>query len=366
MLDNLLFLFHDSYCQEEGEKQLVLLKQRAADIVVDAEGDPIPLATVLTEDGNIIGTTNLDGVLNDVKGADRLLITHVAYKPQLVTVALLKDGKVAMEDQNFGLKEITVTPKPYVYVETYYWAYAFINDSLRYYHAGIMPNAYDGQKKKTHTGSTDNSSGYFCPNFRVGLTWGARTSVLKAGNVRRCIAQDLINNGESAKKYHLTAEASGKDRWLMKNAEGTVGKVEREKGTINLTMNASKAQMYANKVNGQEKLQKLREEKNYEYQYTERFNCDEKGESNVEDFVMYSNHWQWDGGKGRMKFIIETYAVDRGYMNEKDFKAKKKELKKTYRAVMSLSQLEEYERSHGIPALSSTMRNAISKLKQYK
>ena len=37
----LLFLFHDSYCQEEGEKQLVLLKQRAADVVVDAEGEMI-------------------------------------------------------------------------------------------------------------------------------------------------------------------------------------------------------------------------------------------------------------------------------------------------------------------------------------
>ena len=333
-------------------------------VVVDAEGDPIPLVTVLTEDGNIIGTTNLDGVLNDIKGAERLLITHVAYKPQLVTVSLLKDGKVTLEDQDFGLKEITVTPKPYVYVETYYRAYAFINDSLRYYHAGIMPNAYDAQKKKTHMGNTDNCSGYFCPSFGASITWGARVSEHKAGQARNCIAQDLINNGKSAKKYHITAEAAGKDRWLMKNAEGTVGKVEREKGTINLTMDASKAQMYANKVNGQERLLKRREEKNYEYQFTEIFNCDEDGKSNTEDMVMYSHHWQWDGGKGRMKFIIETYAVDRSYMNAKEFGAKKKELKKTYRAVMPLSKLEEYEQSHGIPALSPTLRQAVLKLKK--
>ena len=96
--------------------------------VVDQEGVGIPLVTVLTEDGNIIGTTNLNGVLNDIKGAERLLVTHVAYKPQLITVALLKDGRITMEDQDYGLREIVVMPKPYIYVETYYRAYAFIND----------------------------------------------------------------------------------------------------------------------------------------------------------------------------------------------------------------------------------------------
>jgi len=65
-----------------------------------------------------------------------------------------------------------------------------------------------------------------------------------------------------------------------------------------------------------------------------------------------------------MKFIIETYAVDRSYMNAKEFGAKKKELKKTYRAVMPLSKLEEYEQSHGIPALSPTLRQAVLKLKK--
>lgn len=55
--------------------------------VVDADGHGIPLVSVLTEDGVLIGTTNLDGVLSDVKGAAKVALTHVAYKPQLVTVA---------------------------------------------------------------------------------------------------------------------------------------------------------------------------------------------------------------------------------------------------------------------------------------
>ena len=43
----------------------------------------------MTEDGVLIGTTGMDGVLADVKGAAKVAVTHVAYKPQLVIVASL-------------------------------------------------------------------------------------------------------------------------------------------------------------------------------------------------------------------------------------------------------------------------------------
>ena len=57
--------------------------------MVDNDGNAIPLVSVLTEDGTYIGTTGMDGVLADVKGAKKVAVTHVAYKPQLVTVAEL-------------------------------------------------------------------------------------------------------------------------------------------------------------------------------------------------------------------------------------------------------------------------------------
>lgn len=332
-------------------------------VVVDVDGDPIPLAMVLTADGNIIGTTNLNGEWADVKGAAQVLITHVAYKPQLVSVASLKDGRIIMEDQDYGLRELEVTPKPYLYIETYYRAYAFINDSLRFYQAGIMPNAYDEQADKVHVGNTNNSSGYFCPSFGAAITWGARLDEYKAGRVSKCLAQSFMNDGRLAKKYYTTTTAQGSDLWLVSNREGTLGRIEREKGTLRMTIDAGKAQKYANKVDGKSRLLKMREQKKYEYQFTEIFNCQGDEKCNVEDFVMYSHHWQWDGGKGRMKFVIETYAIDRSYMNKKEFSIKKKELKKAYAYPMPLEKLEEYERSHNIPALSPAMRSAISKMK---
>ena len=110
--------------------------------VVDTDGNAIPLVSVLTEDGTYIGTTDLNGVLADVKGAKKVAVTHVAYKPQLITVASLQNGRITMEEIGYDLAEIVVKPKQYIYVEAYYRVYVYRNDSLCYFLSGIMPNAY--------------------------------------------------------------------------------------------------------------------------------------------------------------------------------------------------------------------------------
>ena len=101
-------------------------------------------------------------------------------------------------------------------------------------------------------------------------------------------------------------------------------------------------------------------------QYTETYNCDEEGSFNAEDFVMYSHQWQWDGGKGRYKLIIETYGIDRDYMDKNEWKDKKKELKKEYKSHMSLDLLESIATSHNIPALAPSLRSAIEGLNKKK
>lgn len=67
-------------------------------------------------------------------------------------------------------------------------------------------------------------------------------------------------------------------------------------------------------------------------------------------------------GKGRMKFIIETYVTEHAYIDDKEFKAKKKDLKSTYVEKMKLDDLEAYATSHGIPALAPTLKKAIEGL----
>ena len=346
---------------------LVVLCAKAQKLeVVDSDGNGIHLVTVLIEDGNMIGTTDLGGTILDVKGAKKVVLTHVAYKPQLVDVASLKDGRVTMEDINYSLAEVVVKPKPYVYVETYYRAYAYINDSLRYYSAGILPNAYDTQKKKVKTGSYYNSQGEFSLNFNVLTTWGARVQHFHAGRIYNSGAQSLQQGGKYSEKYFTTLTDEGKGRLRVSNPEGTVGYIERENGQTLMTLDGAKMQMYRNKALGQKNKLKLREKLDYEYKFTEVFNNDEEGKSSISDLVMYSNHWEWKLGKGRRKLIIETYAIDRGYMDAKEFKAKKDELKEEYKSPMTLEQLEDFATSHSIPALAPSVRRAIEGLSKKK
>lgn len=332
--------------------------------VVDSDGNGIHLVTILTEDGNMIGVTDLSGTLLDVKGAKKVVLTHVAFKSKLVDVASLQNGQVTMEDLDYNLAEIVVKPKPLIYVETYYRAYAFANDSLRYYCAGIMPNAYVKDKKEVKHGSYNNSYGDFGQNLNIRTTWNVRMQSLNGGMIHVCMAKDFQKGGELSKKYFATLADAGKGRQRVSNPEGTVGFIETDKDMIRMTVDAAKMQTYRNKVLGQDRQLKLRENKEYDYQFSEVFNLDEEGNADMADLVMYSNHWEWNGSKGHMKFIIETYATEHAYIDAKDFKEKKKELKKKYVSIMKLDDLEAYATSHGIPALMPSMRRAIEGLKK--
>ena len=334
--------------------------------VVDSDGNGIHLVSVLTEDGNMIGTTSLEGVIADVKGAKKLVLTHVAFKPQLVDVASLKDGVVTMEDIDYSLAEVVVKPKPYVYVETFYRVYAYINDSLRYYCAGIMPNTYDPQKKKVKQGSYLDCVGEFSPSTGVAVTWGARMQRFHAGGINKSGAIDILKGGHSRDYYFITLTDEGEGRQRVSNPEGTVGFIETEKNEVHMMLDAGKMQMYRNKALGQDRVLKGREKTEYDYEFNEIFTLDEEGNSTVADLVMYSNHWEWNGSNGRRKFIIETYATERSYMEAKEFKAKKKELRGTYKSLMTLDQLESYATSHNIPALAPSVRKAIEGLPKKK
>ena len=344
---------------------LMTLSAKAQKItIVDNDGNGIHLVTVLTEDGNMLGVTDLDGTLLDVKGAKRIVLTHVAYKSKLVDVASLTDGKVMMEDLDYNLAEIVVMPKPLIYVETYYRVYAFANDSLRYYLAGILPNSYDKENHKIKAGSYLESHGEFALSKSVAFTWGARAQAFKAGRIHRSGAIDLMKGGKSSEEYFTTLSDEGKGRKRVSNPEGTVGFIEIEDDEVHMTLDAGKMQMYRNKVLGQDAMLKGREKTEYDYEFNEVFDLDEEGNADVSDFVMTSDHWEWNGGKGRMKFIIETYATEHAYIDAKDFKEKKKELRKKYVAKMSIDDLEAYATSHGIPALTPSLRRAIENLRK--
>lgn len=332
-------------------------------VVVDDDSYGIPLASVQTEDGILIGMTDLNGELADVKGAAKVAVTHVAYKPKLVSVSSLQNGRVMMESIGYGLDEVVVKPKPYLYVEYYFRAFSYIDDSLRVYAAGTIPVGHEIQNKykgKTHGvwafGGAANKA----------LTWNTQDMQIWAEKAAKqaasSIEQSIRQNKKFRDYYKVDFEADGENKWLVKNPEGVVGNIIHDDGLSITTLDGGKMQIYAYKANGEDKQAKLREEKNYTYQYTEIFKLDDEGKVQRQNFVMAVDHWEHDAKKGKKITIIYLYATDKAYYDEKELKERCKELNKGHSGDLPLSALAEYECAHNIPALSAEQQKAIQTL----
>ena len=278
-----------------------------------------------------------------------------------------------MEDVGYDLAEIVVKPKPYIYVEVFYRVYVYRNDSLCYFLSGIMPNAYDIQKKKMEHGSYYHAVADHCNKMGAGSTWFVRAQRYGAGKGNTKGLPEMEK--QLKEKYFVTAtvdrSAEGRSQGenpnhtTYLNPEGVVGQLVRTGGQLRFTADGGNAQMYANKVKGQTNVLKLRQKKGYEYQFTLILNDDQEGGHAAEDFLMELNHWEYNDKKGHVKFFIENYATDHYYMDKQEWKDKKKSMKVDYSNKMTLDQLDSYATSHNLPTLSPAARQAIGKLKQW-
>lgn len=332
---------------------------------VDTDGNVIPLVSVMTENSALIGTTDLHGVLANVKGAKKVAVSHVAFKPQVVEIASLQDGRIVMEDVDYSLAEVVAKPKPYLYMEYYFRAFSYIEDSLRVYAAGILPviheiqNKYKGKTRAlwSYGGAANKALGW-----NVGsLKFMAEKSAKQAATPIMLAAQ---KNSRFTDYYKTSVEQQDDKHWVIKNPEGVVGHFHLDDGLYRGTIDGSKMQIYANKANGEKRMAQRREEKDYDYQYTEVFKLDEDGKVRNENLIMELSHWEYNSKKGRKIFIIYLYATDKGYMDEDEFKARSKELNKGYAADMSLQELAAYEQAHNIPALLPAQQETINALKK--
>ena len=329
--------------------------------VVDNDGNAIPLVSVMTENGTYIGTTGMDGVLADVKGAAKVAVTHVAYKPQLVTVASLQDGRITMEDIDYGINEVVVKPKPYLYVEYYYRAFSYIGDSLRVYTAGILPIAHEIQNK--YKGKTQGQWA-FGGAANKALIWNMQSMEDNVQGLAESIVWPAERWLPNHQKYETSIEPKDESHFVIKNPEEVIGHIVYSDGMSYTTLDADRMRIYGEKNNGNKRVEKVMENSNYIYRYTEVFRLDEDGKVQPENFVMAQCHIEYDKKDGDRKInVAYLYAVDKGYMDKDEVKARGKEISKPYYGNMTLDELAAYERAHNIPTLSSEQQKAIQTLK---
>ena len=331
--------------------------------VLDADGNAIPLVSVLTEDGVLIGTTDINGTLANVKGAAKVALTHLAYKPQLVSVASLTDGRVV----DYGLAEVVVKPKPYLYTEYYYRAFLYIGDSLRAYGGGIVPVAYEvknNYKAKIRFVSSRGAFANKAPRWH-----GSSMENQVENSIKNTFHQPFEKwhkLDRAQEEYRFTMVSAGPDRWCVEiPTNEVVGQVIHSGNLSRTTIDASRVQMYADEVHGREKRLKKNQEDNYQYKYVSIYQLDDGDDTpDITRHVMTMNQWERDIDKGREIRIYYIYTTGHSYMDEAEYKARCKELNEGHACDMTLAELQKYERDHNIPDFSPEQLQAIKRLKK--
>lgn len=330
--------------------------------VVDTDGNGIPYASILTPEAEYIGVTNLEGILSDAKGAKDITVSHVAFKPKKVKLDG-KDVRITLEEADFSLEEITVEPKPFIYVQTYYRLYIYNEeDGIIYYRAGLTDNCYD-PKKKVVTASTSHISKAKKAIVKtvVGMLGFAldALSQIKAEKV-----EDRILKKGKVIDLTITDVAPGKkrigDKW------GTLGYITDDKGSglRRFSYDFHKLYMHYLEAKGMDKelaKKKKRDEKKKNRTETDYsvYQIDENGNYGPEDFVMMEDLTSYDEEEdGKTVHNIngmQVYTIERAYVTKEELKQRKKQNK----MKMTLTNIKQFEQQHNIPPLPASVQKAI-------
>lgn len=337
--------------------------------VTDTNGQGIPLASVLTSEGALIGTTDLSGVLKDVVGNKTVTVTHVSFLPQTVALAELTDGHIVMQNFDYGLSEIVVKEKPYLYVETGYRLYAYQDNTLRYYRTGILPCVYNIAKRNTLC-KIGRAYGSVCGKGVFGRAmWDAKTNdylnMFSLIPVRQSVEDGLIRQDMGTKLV-----PDGRGRWNIVDASDVkVGCVIHQEGMSRLAFDGSLATQ--RKVENEGRLKDLlKYDKGMAFKYNQVFALDKEGKCQPSGFVMQTFCVELNTSKGKETYVVEMYATDRCYMDDNEFRQRCKDINSLnvnyMQGDMPLDDVENYMRKHHVPDLSPVVVDAVNELAKKK
>ncbi|MBR1666106.1 MAG: hypothetical protein IJ699_07800 [Bacteroidaceae bacterium] len=331
-------------------------------LITDDEGNPVGFAHVLNHNGTVLSVSNLDGTADLTPMSDQIegkpvTITHVAFKPRTINIDPATTGTrtVALEETDFDMPELTVTPKDFIYVQTYYRVLYMRDDTVTYYRAGLVDNVYDVKKKKLNTDSRHFSKA------EIGLL---KVLINKlAGSTIESYAELSIPSG----KREITSTPAGPGRTRLDYHGVDIGTriqdFESHQLRTSIDMEALAKQKY--KEEGKEKkLKRMEEDKNVVNNRTIVYQMDDEGKSTFEDFMMSEWHNEFDSySRANKKYQhviiwLESYNVDRAYVTKKELKERKAQ----NRREMNLDSMRQLEQERGVPALAPQLQRRLDVL----
>lgn len=329
-------------------------------LVVDANGQGVPYASVMTSDAAFIGITDKDGVIADTGGAKTVVISHVAYKPMSTTID--KDGQqVTLEDADFDLPEITVTKKDYTYLQVYYRVVIVSKDGVLYYRSGINDNFLNeknGKQESSKQHITMAKSGMIKMVFNLMI--GDRI------DAKAQIHPDPleVSMPEKFGEQGLRFVDEGGGRKSIVDNYGTLGSVIDRGGQRLFTIDAYQLGLHRLEAKG--KTKKLEKRLERDAKMENRVNSsyrayaiDESSHYRPEDYLMEQNMLAYDDSKnGHVLIIMDFFATDRGYLSKEQVKQTKRDNK----VKLSYNYLQQFERLHNIPALAPEILSKVQSL----
>lgn len=336
--------------------------------VLDTDGTPIPYASVMTQDAKFIGITDLNGVLADAKGHKHISITHVAYKTKELDVTTLADGRVTLEDSDFSLDEITVSPKPFVYVQTYYRCISYDEkEGVTYYRAGLTDNVIDRQKKENKT-KTRHISKAFIGIVKTLLNMLAGSTIDSQSQLRmNKFEESLIRHG---KEVNLSITEESPNKKIIRDTFGIIGQIidDKEAGQRHFAYDSHLIHKHKVQAGGNEKkIKKLEardeKQKNRKDADFTIYHIDEDGNYLPEDFIMQQylsdyDQVEKDGSLTHNFMLVQVFSIEQVYATKDEVKQLKKDnkLEKSYEAI------QKFERQNKIPDLPKAVQQKLNEL----
>lgn len=338
--------------------------------VLDPDGNPVGYAHILNHAGTVVNMTDLDGTidLSPFRGVFQgkpAVITHIAFKAQTVNLADAGETQVVtLQDNDFEMTEVAVSPKDYIYVQTYFRLIYMADDTVLYYRAGVVDNAYDVKKKKVSADKHHFSKG------RYGLM---------KFTLDKLMGRTIDNFAVLPSKSTLTANSDAKvtftqetpDRERISYGNELIGFIvkdrEAHRRRTTVDQNVYLRHLWTEKGKSK-KLQRMERKKNSESKYILIYQMDDDGNCSVEDFMMKQTHTEFDSYSKmnnkdeHTRIWLEVFSTDRAYVTKRELK----ERKKANRVEMSYAALRQFEIDHNVPQFVPQIVERINVLMKKK
>lgn len=317
--------------------------------VTDSEGQAVPFVTILNDEGAMIGTTDIEGMSEDLQGAGMVVLTHVAFKPR--NVIIKSDGQqVTLEDADYTMPEITVEPKPYTYLQIYYRIVMIRKDGVQYYRVGLVDNFYNEEK-----GKQESSKRYFSksiPGLKMAGDIVAGFIVDNKAKIHAKPWEQRLLDRYKDQGMQIVSAGNGKKQ--ISDNYGTLGSITDKEGQRRISFDSYLAALHEmeaeNKTKKVEKIKKFdAKAQNAVRNSYLAYSIDDSGNYRPEDFLMEQHLYSADYEKyGHCLFVMDFFATDRSYVSKEGMK----QIKQAGKAKMSYEWAQQFEHEHNIPALA--------------